>query len=237
MRLLNEVEARTKVTVKRIDGGPDIKKHLGDLGVAEGVELTVLATQAQHEHRGPISLEIAGGEIILAQGMADKIYVGAEDTLMPLLKLEKGDEGTVESIEGGKDFKNWLSELGIDEGTEVRFLRHVPDDTLIFKVDNKEIRLGEGEASKVFAEYGGQFIQINYLREGEKTEITKVIGGVGIREKLRELGVEEGTEIVLTGREERTHIPVRGNYVQAEIGDHLISIGHGMTEKIWVDVG
>ena len=237
MKLLNEVESRTKVTVKRIDGGPDIKKHLEDLGVAEGVELTVLATQAQHEHRGPISLEIAGGEIILAQGMADKIYVGEGDTVMPLLKLEKGDEGTVKSIEGGKDFKNWLSELDIEEGTEVRFLRHVPDDTLVFEVDNKEIRLGEGEASKVFAEYGGESIQINYLREGEKTEIAKIIGGVGIREKLRELGVEEGTGIVLIGREERAHIPVRGNYVQAKIGDQLISIGHGMTEKIWVDVG
>lgn len=207
MKLLNEIEPKTKVTVKRIDGGPEIKKHLEDLGVAEGIELTVLATQAQHEHRGPISLKIAGREIILAQGMADKVYVEKEGTLLPLLRLEEGDKGTVKSIEGGKDFKNWLSGLGIEEGIEVEFLRHIPDDTLVFEVDNKKIKLGEGEASKVFAKYGGKSIQVNYLKEGGTAKTTKVIGGTGVRQKLEELGVKEGTEITLTGREERAHIP------------------------------
>lgn len=237
MKLLNEIEADTKVTVKRIDGGPDIKKHLRDLGVTEGIEFTVLATKAQHEHRGPISLEIAGREIILAQGMADKIYVEGEGTMLPLLRLEEGDTGTVKSIEGGKDFRDWLSELGIKEGTEVRFLRHIPDDTLVFEVDNREIKLGEGQASKVFADYRGKPIQINYLGEGVKAKIAKVIGGVGVREKLGGLGIKEEAGIILTRREERTHTPVRGNYVQAKIGEHLISIGHGMTEKIWVEAG
>ena len=237
MKLLNEIEPETKVTVKKIDGGPEIKKHLTDLGVAEGIELTVLATQAQHEHRGPISLEIAGREIILAQGMADKVYIKKEDTLLPLLRLEEGDTGTVKSIEGGKDFRDWLSELGIEEGTEVRFLRHIPDDTLVFEVDNMEIKLGEGEASKVFADYEGKSLQINYLGEGVKAKIAKVIGGVGVREKLGRLGVKEETEIILTRREEQAHTPVRGNYVQAKIGEQLISIGHGMTEKIWVEAG
>ncbi len=237
MRLLNEIESGVKVIVRRIDGGPDIKKHLRDLGVTEGIEFTVLATKAQHEHRGPISLEIAGREIILAQGMADKIYIKKEDTLLPLLRLEGGDTGTVKSIEGGKDFRNWLSELGIGEGSEVKFLKHIPDDTLVFEVDDNEVRLGEGEASKVFADYGGEPIQINYLEEGVKAEIAKVIGGVGVREKLGGLGIKEKAAIILSGREERTHTPVRGNYVQAKIGEHLISIGHGMTEKIWVEAG
>ncbi len=236
MKLLNEIKSKTKVTVKKIDGGPEIRKHLEDLGVAKGIELTVLATQARHEHRGPISLKIADREVIMAQGMADKIHVEKEGTLLPLLRLEKGDEGTVKVIEGGKDFKNWLSELSIEEGIWVEFLKHIPDDALVFKVDDREIKMGEGEASKVFVEYEGNPIQVNYLREGAKTKITKIIGGVGVRQKLDELGIKEGTEITLIGKEERAPIPVRGNYVHAKIGEHLITIGHGMAEKIWVDV-
>ena len=237
MKLLNEIESKTKVTVKKIDGGPEIRKHLEDLGVVEGIELTVLATQARHEHRGPISLKIADREIIMAQGMADKIHVEKEGTLLPLLKLEEGDEGTVKSTEGGKDFKNWLFELGIEEGIVVEFLRHIPDDALVFKVDDREIRMGEGEASKVFVEYEEKPIQVNYLGEGERAKITKVIGGLGVRQKLDELGIKEGIEITLIRKEERAPIPVRGNYVHAKIGENLITIGHGMGEKIWVDVG
>ncbi|MEA1925541.1 MAG: FeoA family protein [Candidatus Altiarchaeota archaeon] len=237
MKLLSEVEPETKVTVKKIDGGPDIKKHLGDLGIAEGIEFTVSATQVRHEHRGPISLEMAGREIILAQGMADKIHMEKDGTSLSLLELEEGDEGVVKSIEGGKDFENWLSELGIEEGIKARFLRHIPDDTLVFEVDNREIELGEGEASKVFAEYEGEPIQINYLGEGVEAKIAKIIGGVGVREKLRGLGIKEEAGIILARKEKQAHVPVRGNYVRAKIGEHFVTIGHGMAEKIWVEAG
>ena len=90
MERLSEVKPEAKVVVKKIESGSETKRALKDLGVEEGVELGVVAIKARHEHRGPISFEIAGKEAIMAQGMADKVYVEKEGRTLPLLKLEKG---------------------------------------------------------------------------------------------------------------------------------------------------
>ncbi len=121
MRQLNEVEPEVEVVVKKIDGSSEVKAHLDELGISEGSELTVVATEPVHLHVGPISLRaggVAGKESVVARGWADKVYVekagdgaGAGETV-PLLRLEAGEKGTVKSIEGGKGFEEWFSELG-----------------------------------------------------------------------------------------------------------------------------
>ncbi|MCK4648048.1 ferrous iron transport protein A [bacterium] len=235
MERLSEVKPEAKVVVKKIEGGTETKRVLEDLGVREGVELNIIAVRPRHKHRGPISFEVAGREAIMALGMADKVYVEKEGKTLPLLRIEKGEKGAVKSIEGGKDFKNWLSELGIKEGSEIKFLRHIPDDTLIFKVEDKEIKMGEGQATKFFVESEGKSIQANYLKEGVEAKIVKVIGGVRARKKLEEMEIKEGTKIILTGKEKQAPTPVRGHYIEAKIGEQLITIGHGMAEKIWIE--
>ncbi|MCK4736095.1 MAG: FeoA domain-containing protein, partial [Methanophagales archaeon] len=60
MKLLSKVEPEVKVAVKKIDGGLEVKRHLEELGFAEGTELTVVATEPVHVHVGPISLKAAG---------------------------------------------------------------------------------------------------------------------------------------------------------------------------------
>ncbi|MBW2637003.1 MAG: ferrous iron transport protein A, partial [Deltaproteobacteria bacterium] len=103
MKSLKDVEPETMVVVKEITGGLDVKEHLEELGVKEGVELNVVATEPVHVHWGPISLALGDQEIVIARGWADKIYVDKEGSILPLLRLEEGDKGTVISIEGGKD--------------------------------------------------------------------------------------------------------------------------------------
>ena len=235
MKRLNEVEINSKAIVKKIEGGTDIKEHLGNLGVREGVELSILATGPHHKHRGPLCIEIDGKEIIVAQGLADKAYVEKSKKKLSLLDMEKGDRGNIVSVGGGIEFENWLSELGVKEGVEVSILRHIPDDALIFKTGNKEIKLGEGEASKIFVEYKEKSIQSNYLKQGMNAKITKIIGGTELTERLEEIGIKEGTKISFVRKEEQAPISGKGKYVQAKIGENTIAIGHGMAEKIWVD--
>ncbi|RLG33871.1 hypothetical protein DRN97_03980 [Methanosarcinales archaeon] len=235
MKLLSEVEPEVKVAVKKIEGGLEVKGHLEELGISEGTELTVVATEPVHVHVGPISLKAAGREAVVARGWADKVYVEKEGKTLPLLRLEAGDKGTVKTIEGGKVFEDNFAELGIEKGKEIEFLRHLPDDTLVLKIDDREIRMGEGQASKVLVEKEGQSIQINYLRESEKAKISKVIGGTSLKEKFEQMGIVEGKVITLVRKEIPAPVPKRGSYVLAKIGEQLMTIGHGLAEKVWVE--
>lgn len=235
MKLLSEVEPEVNVRVKKIEGGSEVKSYLGELGISEGTELTVVATEPVHIHAGPISLRVGGKEVVIARGWADKVYVDKEGETLPLLRLENGEKGRVNAIEGGKVFENYLSELGVERGREVEFLRHLPDDTLIFKIDDHEIRMGEGQASKLLVERKGENFQINYLGRGEKAKISKVLGGTSLKEKFEELGIKEGKEITLVGKEMSTPVRKGGNYVLAKIGEQLVTIGRGLAEKVWVE--
>ena len=235
MKPLSEVEPEVKVAVKKIEGGVEVKGHLEELGIAEGTELTVVATEPVHVHAGPISLKAAGREAVIARGWADKVYVDKEGKTLPLLRLEAGDRGTVKTIEGGKVFEDNFAELGVEKESEVEFLRHLPDDTLVSKIDDKEVSMGEGQASKVLVEREGKNVQINYLGEGEKAKISKVIGGTSLKEKFEQMGVAEGKEITLVRKEMPAPTPKRGTYVLAKIGEQLVTIGHGLAEKVLVE--
>jgi len=235
MKLLSEVEPEVKVAVKRIDGGLEVKRNLEELGISEGTELTVVATEPVHVHVGPISLKAAGREAVVARGWADKVYVEKEGETVPLLRLEAGEKGTVSTIEGGKVFEDFFALLGIEKGKEIEFLHHLPDDTLVLKIDDHEISMGEGQASKLMVERGGKNIQVNYLGENEKAKISKIIGGTSLKEKFEQMGVVEGKEITLVRKETPAPSPKRGTYVLAKIGEQLVTIGRGLAEKVWVE--
>ena len=235
MKKLSEVEPEEKVVVREIAGGKEVTGSLEELGIAEGTELTVVATEPVHVHVGPISLKAAGKEAVVARGWADKVYVEKEGETIPLLRVEAGEKRTVKTIEGGKNFVDWFAELGVKEGSEVEFLRHLPDDTLVFNVDGNEIKMGEGQASKLLVEKDGGYIQINYLGEGEKAKVSKVLGGTTLKDKFEQMGVAEGKEMTLVRKEMSAPVPKRGTYVLAKIGEQLVTIGRSLAEKVMVE--
>jgi len=231
--LLNEVEPDTMVTVRTITGGLDAKKHLEELGIVEGVELSVVATEPVHVHAGPILIKVDKKDVIIARGWADKMYVESDDKIIPLLKLEAGDSGVIRSIEGGKEFESHLSELGIKIGAKVSFVKHLPDETMVFSVGGNEVKMGGGMASKVLVESDRGNIQANNLKKGVKSRIVGIIGGTRFKDRMELLKVVEGAEIELTGMESTRHEPV-GRYVTARIGDKVLTIGYGLAEKVEV---
>lgn len=235
MRLLSDVEAEEKVTVKRIEGGKEVIDHLEDLGITEGVELKILAQTPTHEHRGAIRVLAAGSDVVLGQGMAEKIYMEKEGNLLSLLEMEKGDKGIVKALRGGKEFKSRVTDLGINEGVEIEFWAHATDHTLVFETEGKTVKMGEGLASRVIAEYGGKTGQINYLKEGESGTIKRITNELSARKKLEELGIKERADITLSAIENLSPAPIKGRYTKAQIGEEIITIGHGVTEKVWVE--
>ncbi|HDM36338.1 MAG TPA: ferrous iron transport protein A [Candidatus Syntrophoarchaeum butanivorans] len=232
--LLNEVEPDTRVTVRTITGGLDVKNHLKELGIVEGVELTVISTEPVHVHAGPILLKVDDNEVVIARGWADKVYVASDEGAKQVLKLEAGDSGVIRSIEGGKEFEKYLSELGIRIGAKVSFVKHLPDDTMIFSVSGNEVKMGEGMASKVLVESDRGNIQANNLKKGVKSRIVRIIGGDRFKDRMELLKVVEGAEIELTGMEPSRHEP-GGRYVTARIDDKVVTIGYGLAEKVEVE--
>ena len=115
-------------------------------------------------------------------------------------------------------------------------LTHIPDEVLVLKVDEKEIKMGPGKMSRVWVEDEGKVIQINYLEQGKKAKVSKVIGGTRHKQEMEEMGIKEGVEVTLLGREKGEALPKRrGNYVLAKLGGQMISIGRGMAEKVLVE--
>lgn len=235
MKTLVDVGLQEKVTIKRIEGGDEIRRYLDNLDVREGIEIRVLEHAPIHEHRGAISLKVDGEEIVLGRGVADKVYVEKEGRMVPLLELEEGDSGIVKAFGGGKDFLDWVSPLGIEEDKEIIFLRHLPEDTLTFEVESKSISMGEGQASKIMVESEGKIIQANYLQEGKRGKVNSFTGGVSIREGLEQTDIRESSEIFMRKREASAPSPERGKYVRAEVGGNQITIGYGMAQKVYVD--
>lgn len=234
MGLLSEVEPETKVTVEDITGGAEVCGYLKDLGIEKGTELTVVANEPIHIHAGPISFKTEEGEAIIARGWADKVYVEKNGRTVPMLRLEAGEKGTIKSTESGEALSDWFSLIGIKEDKEIEFLRHLPDDTLVLRVDGKEIKIGEGEASKILVEQKGKSMQANYLEQGEKAKVVKVFGGTTLSKKFEGREVKEEKEITLVRREKGVPIPKRGSYVVVRIGEQLVTIGRGTAEKVQV---
>ena len=235
MRLLVDVEPETQTTIRKVEGGEDIKKHLEDLGVNQNVEIRVLEQTPQHEHTGAISLNVDNREVILGHGMADKLYVDKKGVITSLLELEEDDSGIVRAFGGGKDVAEWFSTLDIKMDKEIKVLQHLPDHSLSFEIQGKPVTMGEGRASKILAEYEGKTIQINYLKTGEKAKVDSIIGGIPLKEEFEQEGIKEGADITMTGRDKTTPVPTKGRYVRAETEGRQITIGYGMAKKVWVD--
>ena len=65
--------------------------------------------------------------------------------------------------------------------------------------------------------------------------VEKIVGGIHLKEKFEQLGLKEGAEITLLRKETPAPTPKRGTYILAKMGEQLITIGHGLAEKVLVD--
>ncbi len=67
---LTFAEMDKEVTIKRINGNPEIKQHLADMGFVIGSEVKVVASIA-----GNLIVSVKGARIALNDTMANKIMV------------------------------------------------------------------------------------------------------------------------------------------------------------------
>ncbi len=219
-----------------IEGGKDLKEYLEDLGIKEGEEIKLKSTFS-HKHRGPLAVEIQGKEIVLAQGIADKVIVKTGNGKhMRLLELEAGDDGVIIGIEGGKKIKDELEQLGLKEGENIKVKGHLAEENYTIVSNGNQIELCTGEASKLLIKVGDRIFQLCQLEVGAEGKFVDIISGIALEERLKKAGIEKGKNIKLISRKSTTgpakHIGCI--FYLTVLGGTTISIGHGMAEKIMV---
>ena len=76
MKSLNDVESETTAVVRKMEGNSEIKMNLAEVGVVEGVELTVVTTMAPPpKRRFYVTTKIGEELITIGRGLAGKILV------------------------------------------------------------------------------------------------------------------------------------------------------------------
>jgi len=224
-----------KFEVVRIEGGADLKNYLKELGIEEGKEV-VFESILTHEHRGPLAIEVDGKEVILAQGIANRVLVEVNGKQKRLLELEAGDSGTIKGFEAGKALKDGLEKLGLKERLNVKVKGHAAEEAYTIEANGQQIELCIGEASKLLVKVGDNILQLCHLEAGSEGELIDVISGVALEERLKKAGIEKGKKIKLASRK-ATSGPAKHLgcvfYLTVESGAR-VSIGHGMAEKIMV---
>jgi len=221
-----------KFKVVRIEGGAQIKEYLKELGIEEGTEV-VLEAALTHEHRGPLAVEVDGKEVILAQGIANRVFVEV-NIQKRLLELEAGNSGTIKGFEAGKALKDGLEKLGLKEGLNVKVKGHTAEEAYTIEANGQQIELYIGKASKLLVKVGDNILQLCHLEAGTEGELIDIISGIDLEERLKESGIEKGKRIKLVSKK-ATSGPAkhRGCVFYLTVGSGpLVSIGHGMAEKI-----
>ena len=222
--LIPLIDAQGRVRVVRIDGGAEVLDELKEYSIEVGTTLEVVGRGALHEHSGPLIVEVDGREVLIPRGIAERITAGGKR----LLDVEEG-RVAIEWVEMEDEVAEGLEGLGITEGKEVSVKGHDMEKTFRFRVDGKELTLGDGEAAKILVRSWGEPIQANFLKG--RGIVEKVIGGTGVRERL---GNVEGRAIELVSVEEKKAHEEMGGFVIVRVGDREVVLGRGIAEKIWV---
>lgn len=72
MKTLVKLENGSNAIIRRIEGGPGLKKRLEVMNIREGKKVRKTCSAPL---RGPIVIEIDGSKMAIGRGMANKVWV------------------------------------------------------------------------------------------------------------------------------------------------------------------
>ncbi|MGC9257401.1 FeoA domain-containing protein [Desulfurella sp.] len=224
----------TKFEVVKIEGGKELRDYLEQEGIKEG-KILVLEPTIVHEHHGPLAVEFDSKEVILSQGIAEKIIVEAHGTKKNLLELEANDTGIIKSFECGKKIKEGLDKIGLKVNINIKVKGHLTDETYNIQCNGQLAELCTGEASMLLIKTGEKILQLPQLKTGDEGKLEYIISGIALEERLKDAGIQVGKTIKLISKTSVSgpakHIGCNFHFL---VEGKMASIGHGITQKIKV---
>ncbi|PID41208.1 MAG: hypothetical protein CR981_04260 [Proteobacteria bacterium] len=160
----------------------------------------------------PVRVKGDRGDVVVPSGLGIKIFVHTEnDEKKTLVEMLKNERGHIESMSCGRGCINALKHLGLEENSDVTFIRALPHMDYVTVIDRRErTRLSEGEAARIWGSSADSTAtQFYFCRRGKPFEVQEIIGGRKIREHLKTHGVYPGCNLVLESIEQvqELHVP------------------------------
>jgi len=176
---------------------PELASWLQRLGLFVG---STIIRHDDEVNYHPVRVRGTKGDVVVPAGLGIKVIVHSENgERKPLVEMEKKECGHIETMSCGRGCIQALSHLGIEEESDVVFIRSLPHMDYVVLIDKTiRTRLSEGEASRLWGKSEGEEATQFYFAKRKKLFLVQeIIGGRKISEHLKTHGVEPGSTLVL----------------------------------------
>lgn len=152
MQKLSEVSQRGKYIVTAVSGDHQLKKRLNEMGMVRGKVITVITLNT---HDSGLMIHFQGQRLALSEGIAVNIeVVGIEELagqeIKPLSEIELKQSCLIAEIDGRKEIKRRLMDMGLTQNTLVTLINTAPlGDPLEIKVRGYKLTLRKSEADLI----------------------------------------------------------------------------------------
>ncbi|MCI0497097.1 MAG: ferrous iron transport protein A [Thermoplasmata archaeon] len=145
--------------------------------------------------------------------------------------VEPGNIVVVLSLEGRSPGRRRLLDMGILPGEEIEVIRRAPlGDPVVYRVKGYNLMMRAEDAALVRVrtlDGTSHPRPLVMLQKGEASRVVAIRAGRGLRRRLVEMGLREGTVVTGEGRD-------RGRVVIG-VGGRTVSLGKGVAMKVMVD--
>ncbi len=193
---LYDAPVNTELTLMKILD-PALADRLRRLGLFVHGQLVRLDNEFSYH---PVRIRGTRGDVVVPAGLAMKTYIHLDNgERKPLVEMERGEKGHIESLSCGIGCARALENLGVIVGEGIAFIRALPHMDYITLINGKErTRLSEGEAARIWGKpEPGDSCQFYFNRKGVPFEVTEIIGGKKAHNHLQTHGVEPGKQLLL----------------------------------------
>lgn len=219
--------------------GTGVRQWLKHLGLFKG---SSLFRHSEDVHYHPVRVRGAHGDVVVPAGFGIKtiVHLDGSDERCPLTEMPKKSSGHIETISGGSGLREALAKLGLVEEGAIFFIRTLPHMDYVTVINHRQrTRLSEGEAAKIWGEYGGDEGgegQFYFSRRGEEFQVKSILGGPRLEQHLASHGVEKGDTLYMETVEQvqEVHKPVASPIVISSPGGLRLYLAPGQAAKIIV---
>jgi len=237
MTILKNAVEGAKVKVKKIGEAPWIRHQLNELGIYQGVVLKIL--EVQHKrwlYPGLLRIKVNDRIGVISQHLAEKVVVEKNGEIVRLANLYYGEKRTIFAEYGKLEEKELLSKIGIKAGAVIEVIGQLPDDLLVFDIEEEEKKLSPNVATQIWVSLNGMEVQLNYLPQNILSEIVDIVSNEPARQALYDSGFVKGKCIKLKQHEK---IPVNQNIEECSLFiEHegsLIRLNLELAKQVWVE--
>jgi len=183
-----------------------------DLGVGPGDVVEKLASE--EDNAPPLRIRTRERSGVIGAGMGLEIWVEYRGGVVTLASLPRGASGVVTALYGGEGLRETAQILGIRQGEEIRVEHGIPPMDYVVGISGRRVRLGEGEAAKVWGRrrlgdgtvQDEDLVQLTSLGAGQILAVERIAAGHRAMGRLEGLGLRPGVDVEVFGVEPRQGI-------------------------------